>query len=163
MEIFSICPLSFYIPMLLYFCRMKVKCKQTTSQGFDLKEVTDVLSNDFDYNVGGWGIELDSEYLVMGMAVFKDTNCLYYLIDVQGKPFWYPYLLFNVSDNSLPQNWFLKVIHKKEDSDFFLLWGFYELCNEQDYCDKLMDRDEPALMTYFKRKIELEKELSGKD
>ena len=64
------------------------------SKGFDLKEVTTVFSNDFDYGYGGYGLELDKEYFVMGLVIYQKSNCLYYLIDVNGKPDWFPYLLF---------------------------------------------------------------------
>ncbi|PDS25675.1 hypothetical protein [Flavobacterium branchiophilum] len=74
--------------------------------------MTTVFSNDYDYNFGGYGIELNMEYLVMGMAIYQDSSCLYYLVDVNGKTEWFPYLLFDISDNSLPKNWFVKVYEK---------------------------------------------------
>jgi len=138
---------------------MRVICKQTTSSGFDLKEVTTVLSNDFDYNFGGHGIELNKEYIVMGIAMYKDSNCLYYLVDTSGRPNWFPYLLFFVSDNTVPQNWFVRMNGKKKNSDIYLVQGFQELCNDEKFYDQLIDRNDEAMQTYFKRKIELEKSL----
>jgi len=136
---------------------MKVICKQTTSEGFNLKEVTSVLSNEFDYTFGGYGLELNKEYIIMGIVLYKDSNCLYYLIDVNGRPGWFPFLLFDVSDNSLPANWFTKVISKKESTPVYCLIGFEELCKEEDFYHNLIEREETAMRIYFRRKIEIEK------
>jgi hypothetical protein len=137
---------------------MKAICIQTTSEGFDLHEVTTVFSNDFDYNYGGYGIELGKEYTIMGIVLYNDSNCLYYLIDVNGRPDWFPYLLFEISDNSLPRNWFIKLNGKMKSSDINCLWGFEELCNVQDFYHQLIEREETAMRIYFRRKIEIEKE-----
>lgn len=134
---------------------MKVKCKQTTSAGFDLNEVTTVKSTNHDYSAGGYGLELGAEYLVMGMTVYKDSNCIYYLVDVQGRPDWFPYLLFEVFDNTIPYNWFVRVNGKKQNSDIYCLWGFKELCEDEGYYDRLTNREANALRTYFDRKKEI--------
>lgn len=139
---------------------MQVICKQINSCGFDLKEVTTVFSNDFDYSFGGHGLELGKEYIVMGVATYKDSNFLYYLIDVNGKPEWFPYLLFNVSDHTLPNDWFIKVNNKDEDNDVYFILGFNELCNEEGFYDQLLGRNEIAMSTYFKRKIQIEQKLN---
>jgi len=139
---------------------MRAICKQTTSKGFDLQEVTTVLSNEFDYNYGGYGLEVNKEYFILGIAVYQNNNCLYYLVDVNGKPDWFPYLLFDVTDNSFPKNWFIKINGKSDDTDIYSLCGFDELCNDDDFYDQLLEREEQAMQTYFRRKIELEKELA---
>lgn len=77
---------------------MKLICKKTSAKGFDLKEVTTLFTDNHNY-----GLTLAKEYVVMGIVIYKDSNCLHYLIDENGKPDWYPYLLFDISDNSLPQ------------------------------------------------------------
>ncbi len=136
---------------------MKAICKQTTSKGFDLKEVTTVFSHDFDYSFGGYGLEINREYLIMGLVVYKDTNCIYFLIDVNGKPDWFPYLLFEITDNCLPKEWFLKVNGKSSKSDIYSIVGFDELCNNEDFYNQLVERNIDAIQIYFKRKIELEK------
>ncbi|MBL7786521.1 MAG: hypothetical protein JNM36_11495 [Chitinophagales bacterium] len=142
---------------------MKITCKQTTSKGFNLKEVTTVTSNNYDYNFGGYGIELNKEYLVMGIAIYKNSNCLYYLTDVNGEPDWFPYLLFDVADNYIPRNWFILVSGKNDDTGIYLLCGFDELCNDSDFHDQLLEGDEEAMRIYFRRRMELEKELLEKE
>lgn len=140
---------------------MRIKCKQTTSQGFDLTEVTTVFTHDHDYSLNGFGIELGKDYLVMGVAVYKDTNCLYYLIDINGRPDWYPYLLFDIVDSTIPSQWFMKIHHKNEDTDLYTLLGFRELCCVENFYDHLQDRVNAALQIYFNRKIELEKSMQS--
>ncbi len=136
---------------------MKVICKQTTSENFNLNEVTTVLSNSFDYTFGGYGLELGKEYIVMGIVVYNDSNCLYYLIDVNGRPDWFPFLLFDISNNSLPTNWFTKVIGKSQTTNIYWLIGFEELCNDENFYHNLTEREDIAMRIYFKRKIEIEK------
>lgn len=135
---------------------MKVKCKQTTAENLNLNFVTTIVSNDNDFNIGGYGIELNKEYIVMGIIVYSDSNCSYYLIDTNGKPIWYPYLLFEIIDNSLPSNWFLKLYNPKNEFEVSSILGFEELCNDEEFYDKLIERDEEILQIYFRRKMELE-------
>ncbi|MGH2563495.1 MAG: hypothetical protein ACRDE5_03215 [Ginsengibacter sp.] len=138
---------------------MKAICKKTSFQGFDLKKVTTVLSNNFDYSYGGYGLEINKEYIVMVMMIYQDTNCLYFLIDTNGKPDWFPYLLFEISDHSLSKDWFIKLNNEEDENNIYYLCGFDELCKEDGFFYKLLDREEEAMQTYFKGKIEIEKTL----
>jgi hypothetical protein len=134
---------------------MKIICKQTTSEGFDLKEVTTIFSNDYDYNLNGFGLELGKEYPVMGIVIYTDSRCIYYLIDVQGRPDWYPYLLFEVFDNSIPKEWYFKINSKDINSDIYMICSFAELCNDPTFYDQILERDSTAMQIYFRRKIEM--------
>lgn len=136
---------------------MKVKCKQTTAAGFNLKEVTTIFSNDFDYSYGGSGLELNREYIVMGVVTYVMNNTLYYLVDANRKPDWFPYLLFDITDHSVPPDWSIRVNGKTEVSDIFSIIGFDELCNDEGFYDRLTDREEEAMRIYFRCKKELEK------
>lgn len=138
---------------------MKVKCKHTTAEDLDLEFVTTIVAKDYDFSSGGYGVELNEEYIVMGIVVYADSNCAYYLIDTHNKPTWYPYLLFELIDNSLPSNWFLKLYHPNTEFEIVSLLGFEELCNDEEFYDKLIERDKEAERIYFKRKIELKKAL----
>ncbi len=131
---------------------MKAICKKTTSEGFDLKKVTTVFSNSFDYSFGGSGLELGKEYTIMGVALYKDSTCLYFLIDTFGRPNWFPHLLFDVLENSIPLNWHMKLNGNNKDGDIYCLWGFDELCNDETYYDRLIERDEAAMSIFFRRK-----------
>lgn len=126
---------------------MKVICKTKTAHNLDLHEVTTLHANEYDYE-----LIVDKEYIVMGIAIYKESNCPYYLIDENGRPDWFPYPLFTVSDKSLPNNWYITVHNKQSIGDIFLLMGFNELCNDNDFHDLLIERDKDAIKTYFARK-----------
>ena len=133
---------------------MKILCKKNTIKGVDLKEVTTFLVDEYNYE-----LEIGKEYLVMGIMTPKDSNCIYYLTDHNGSPFWYPYLLFDITDNTIPKNWYILILNKNGDGTIFTLIGFDELCNDDDFHDALMERDEQAMLTYFKRRIEMENDV----
>jgi|SRR5690606_8338070 len=130
---------------------MKVVCKYN-----DPDNVPNAISNNFDF-----GLELGKEYLVMGLLTFKQSNDLYYLIDEGGRPSWFPNQIFEVLSNNLPYNWYMKINIDDDYVDYRNLIGFSELCNEQDFFNQLLERDEEAMRIYFRRKIEHEKELGG--
>ena len=55
---------------------MKVKCLYN-----DPSNVGEGIPNDFDY-----GLEINKEYLVMGIMTFKKSDNLYFLIDEDSLP-----------------------------------------------------------------------------
>ena len=135
---------------------MKVICKKDVIRDAELKEVTTSRVDKYDYSAE---IEIGKEYRVMGLMMTRHSNCLYYLIDDDGRPWWYPYMLFDISDNSLPSNWYIMLIDKSIPYiDVYYLSGFYELCNDDDYYDALNERKAGTVDTYFKRKREYEQE-----
>ena len=128
---------------------MKIVCKFN-----DPSNVPSDIPHDFDY-----GLEVNKKYLVMGVLTFKTSNNLYYLIDENGRPSWFPFQIFESLENMLPQNWFIKINIGNDYVDYQNLFGFDELCNNEDYFNQLLERDEEAMRIYFRRKIELEKSL----
>ena len=130
---------------------MKVTCKQNTLKDFDLSEVIGFFNKNAKYHV-----DIGQEYLVMGIMIPKYNNCLYYMVDNGDLPIWNPYFLFDISDNSLPNDWYVKVYNKNDPDRLFYLSGFYELCNDEDFHDLLLDCDKNARAIYFQRKTEFE-------
>src|SRR5690606_8361747 len=95
------------------------------------------------------------EYIIMGIMIMKESNCIYYLVDEYDLPDWIPYVLFDISHNELLPNWFVSILNKKESTgNIFYLSGFSELCNDEDYHDALVEREKWALDIYHKRKYE---------
>lgn len=129
---------------------MKVICIKNTAKDLDLKEVTCVLSHEYRF-----GLIIGREYLVMGIITYKDSRCLYYLIDDDYAPFWYPYLLFEIRNNKLPADWYVQVPGSHTHSQIYSLIGFEELCNQSSFHDALLEREEYALQIYYKRKAEI--------
>ena len=128
---------------------IKVQCKHN-----DPSNIPIGIPDNFDY-----GLELGKIYLVMGILTFKLSNNIYFLIDESGRPSWFPFQLFEILHNTLPTNWFLKINMGDEYVDYRNLVGFEELCNKEGFFNRLLERDEEAMNTYFRRKVELEKSI----
>lgn len=129
---------------------MKVLCKYNNPDN-----VPEGTPSDFDY-----GLELQKEYLVMGIMINGEK--LYYFIDENGKPGFYPKELFDITDNQLSQKWYFKPYSKNDEMYPYIqaIWGYYELVFDETHYEKIVEREEGALRLYFRRKIELEKELA---
>jgi hypothetical protein len=131
---------------------MKVICKENRAINLDFEEniFTFPKSTDFPVIKG-------KEYIVMGMMIGKESNCIYYFIDEYDRPHWLPYVLFDISDNELSPGWCVSILNKKESTgNIFYLSGFSELCNDDDYHDALVEREQWALDIYFKRRYEVQ-------
>ncbi len=126
---------------------MRVVCKYN-----DPSNIPSDIPDNFDF-----GLEINKEYLVMGMLNFKKSNDLYFLVDEDGRPSWFPYQIFEIKNNNLPQSWAVKINISDDYVDYKNLMGFDELCNKEDFFNQLLERDENVMQIYFKRKIELEK------
>lgn len=129
---------------------MKVICKFN-----DPSHLPCSIPANFDY-----GLELNKEYVVMGLLTYKKSENLYFLIDESGRPGWFPFQIFKLTENTLHSNWHLKINVNDQHSDYYNLIGFQELCSQEGYFNKLLERDEVAMQIYFRRKIEYEKELA---
>lgn len=135
---------------------MKIICKETISKNFDLKEVITAKSNNFDY--GNFGLKLNRKYLVFGFLIYKASNCIYYLVDLDGWPYWFPSPLFDVISNDIPKNWFITIYPRSSPHNIYIICGFNELCNNEFFYDRLWEAEENAMAIFYKRKIEMELE-----
>ncbi len=128
---------------------MRVVCLANTAKSLDLTEVTLVRSTETDFPV-----KKEKEYIVMGIIICKDSNCLYYLVDDYDLPDWVPYPLFKIIDNNIFPDWYVKIFDKvTSEGNLFYLSGFKELCNDE-YFIALVEREQWALDIYYKRKRE---------
>lgn len=124
---------------------MKIICKYN-----DPEKVSDNIPDNFDY-----GLELGKEYFVMGILTFKDSDNLYFLTDSNSKPSWFPSQIFEISNNKLSDSFSVRINLEDDNVDYRNLIGFDELCNDNEYFNLLLLRDEEAMRIYFKRKFEL--------
>lgn len=131
---------------------MKIICTNNIAQDLEVQKITTHFINDYRCR-----LTIGREYLVMGMILYKKSSCLFYLIDHNGWPDWYPHMLFDVVDNSLPENWYIKLFNTNENKYLNILVGFDELCNKNKFYDELVEREEEASQIYFNRKEELQK------
>ena len=142
---------------------MKVRCIFNT--GEDLRSYEKKSLNKEELGRFGatayteYGLTIGKEYIVMGIILGEGT--LYYLIDDSGYASVYPYPLFEIVDNKLPQNWFYKALNNIDENYPYqeAIWGYYELCCDKNHFEQLIEREEDAQRIYFRRKIELEKEI----
>jgi len=144
---------------------MKIRCKHNTGKdlrAFESKSLKkDLLGRFGATEHTQYGVVIDKEYIVMGMLLGEGT--LDYLIDDGGYISAYPYPLFEVINNKLPSSWFFKALKNTDENYPYqeAIWGYYELVFENSHYEKLVDVDEEATRIYFRRKIELEKELAN--
>lgn len=111
--------------------------------------------------MGEYGIEIGKEYLVMGLIVFQTYQA--YLVDDNGHVSTYPCQLFEVVDDKVNLNWHFRLTEKEEDIYPFVqaIFGYSELCSDKKaYENLIIEMKEDTLRIYFRRKIELEKELA---
>jgi len=106
-------------------------------------------------------LDIGKEYLVMGIIIFETYQA--YLIDDNGFIAACPCQLFEVVDSKVNSNWHYRLIEKDEDIYPFVqaVLGYYELCfDKKAYENLIVEKDEESQRIYFRRKIELEKELN---
>lgn len=143
---------------------MKILCLKNTGEAlkdYEYKEISKKELGRFGAtSETQFGLTIGKEYLVMGMILGE--NSLHYLIDDTVHISAYPYPLFEVIDHNLPSKWFFKTLNSADRNYPYqeAFWGYQELVFEQDHYKKLVENDEEAIQTYFKRKIELEEELN---
>ena len=97
----------------------------------------------------------------MGLIFFETYQA--YLIDDKGFISACPCQLFEVIDSKVNSNWHFRLIEKDEDIYPFVqaICGYYELCyDKKAYENIIVEKDEESQRIYFRRKIELEKELA---
>jgi hypothetical protein len=109
-------------------------------------------------------LEINQEYLVMGM-ITMDDGVLRYLIDDHGNISACPYQFFNVIDDRISSKWFFRAFKIGDAAYAYLeaILGYYELVHDYTHYEKLVDFEEAAHRTYFRRKIELEKEFADRE
>ncbi len=143
---------------------MKIRCIHNTGEALRIYENKPLNKDELGrFGATGhteFGLTIDKEYIVMGMILGE--GILDYLIDDGGYVSAYPYPLFEVVDNKLPSSWFFKSLKNTDENYPYqeAIWGYYELVFDDNHYEKLVDVDEEAIRTYFRRKIELEKELA---
>ena len=145
---------------------MKIRCVYNTGEAlrsFEDKTLQKAELGKFgatsysEYNE----LDIGKEYLVMGIIIFETYQG--YLIDDNGFISACPCQLFEVIDDKVNSNWHFRLIEKDEDIYPFVqsVLGYYELCfDKRSYENLIVEKDEEAQRIYFRRKIELEKELA---
>lgn len=136
---------------------MKIVCIEKLGANLNLSGFKTTVSNQTIYSVS-----VGEEYLVMGICSYHDDELLYYLVDLGGSARWFPELLFKVTDNQLPRNWFIRTYSRKEHEIMRSIISFKELCYEKKFDQDLIEYETYAFETFYRRKKEIEEEFSDK-
>lgn len=152
--------------MTLNSNRVKIKCLYKS--GLDLRhyENQPLLNEEFGrFGASGnsvYGeITVGNEYLVMGIVIFETYQG--YLID-EGLISVCPCQLFEVIDEKLNANWHVRTIGKDEDIYPYIqmVMGYPEFCSDtRTYENLIIEKEENAQRTYFRRKVEFEQESNA--
>lgn len=145
---------------------MKIRCIYNTGvslRPYEYETITDkeVFGRFGVSEMAEYGIEIGKEYLVMGLITFQTYQA--YLIDDNGFISACPCQLFEVVDNKVNSNWHFRLIEKDEDIYPFVqaILGYPELCSDKKaYENLIVEMEQDTQRIYFRRKIELEKELA---
>ena len=144
---------------------MKVKCICNTGEALRPYEYQSLNKEVFGrFGASGYTVyedlDIGKEYLVMGIIIFETHQA--YLVDDGGMPAAHPCQLFEVIDDKVTSSWHFRLIDKDENMYPFVqaIFGYYELCfDKKAYENLIVEKEENAQQIYFKRKIDLEKEL----
>jgi hypothetical protein len=145
---------------------MKVRCIKNTGEAlrpYEYKSFEKAMLGRFGAtgNSQYGEIEIGREYIVMGLIIFETYQA--YLIDDDGFISACPCQLFEVIDDKVNSNWHFRSTEKDEDIYPFVqaIFGYPELCSDKKaYENLIVEKDEDTQRIYFRRKIELEKELA---
>lgn len=124
---------------------MKVKCLYN-----DPNNLPEKFLSDFNF-----GLQLEKEYIVTG--IMKNGDQISYFIDENGKPNFYPKEIFEVIDAQLSDAWYFREYSMDDVMYNYvqMIFGYYELCFDQNHYEDLVYRDDDALKLYIKRKEEM--------
>jgi len=145
---------------------MKIRCINNTGlslRSYEYEPITnkEVFGRFGVSEMAEYEIEIGKEYLVMGLITFQTYQA--YLIDDNGFISACPCQLFEVVDNKVNSNWHFRLIEKDEDIYPFVqaILGYPELCSDKKAYENLIVKMElETRRIYFRRKMELEKELA---
>lgn len=130
---------------------MKVVCKYNNGNDIDPNLLPLGFNSESETN-----LILEKEYIVLGIMLYEKS--IFYLLDEDLNPFWYPDILFSISESKINSNWHFKMITKQESPYAQAIWGYLELCFLKGHNDRLMERDSNDMQIYFRQKKAAEAE-----
>lgn len=122
---------------------MRLVCKGT--QGSDLP--ADVLERSGNTPWSQFNVTIGREYVAYAMALWT-YGLGVLLVDDTSKPNWKLMELFDVVDGGLPSHWEFCLL--KGCEPVLALWGYPSLIRDPNHHDDLINREWPALETFFR-------------
>lgn len=128
-------------------------------------------SEKFDDNILNYtkkyGFVIGKMYDIMGLCIFRKNKKylegrIHYLIKINNKIDWFPDFLFLETSlfDKLPFNWFIGM---EENEKYSFLMGYYELVNDINHFEGLINNEEKDIKIFFDRYKEIknwEKQLN---
>lgn len=129
---------------------MKVQCKENSA-----KDWLDSLGKLGYSGESQCDIAIGESYTVYGMCL-EGEALLYLLVGVGGRPAWYPAVLFEVRDTTLPSSWHFAFWGRDRSFRVKAVWGYSELINEECHFDALSEGDRQALEIFGERRVSID-------
>jgi len=136
---------------------MKVICQSRSRSEIEIDRCKP-LAQDTAYE-----LEIGRAYLVYAQHLVD--GCLLYLLVVgedlgPSRPDWYPASWFVVADSSIPSLWIFSFA-REDDLYHRTMWGYPEMVMSYDHYEGLIERREEAILTFLKRKADIDLEQSS--
>lgn len=103
-------------------------------------------------------IVVGETHSVYGMCYFKGV-LEYLIVDSKSVPSWYPAVLFQIVDGTLPSCWHFGTSQDQDEVN--AVWGYQELVESAEHFDELSEGKESARVVFRKRQEEADSEFVG--
>jgi hypothetical protein len=102
-------------------------------------------------------LTLGRRYVVYAFTVFKGHTWLYVLDDDDRRhPIWYPAVLFDVRDPTIPDDWVFGYVRPGGGKAEFPIVSFPEWALDRRYYESLVDGDPTAAAVFARRRVSAE-------
>ncbi len=99
--------------------------------------------------------QINKLYEVYGICIWHDT-INYLLIEQEGSlPSWYPAEIFDISDPSLPSEWYFNFYGYDDISGLTAVWGYKDLVESKEHYTGLLERESQDIKTFLQMKKEI--------
>lgn len=138
---------------------MRVKCQSNTGGGLPTgirdKALGLIADAEFPLTVG-------RSYAVYALTVFAGDTW-YYLLDDDDRavPIWYPAVLFEVTDESIPDDWVFGYVRPRSDDGGYPVVSFPEWALDRHFYERLAEGSAEAQEIFARRRASAERRSDG--
>ena len=125
---------------------MKVECIENSADNWadSLSSLGYTAESQFDMAIG-------KVYTVYAICLWGEA--LHYLLEaVAGRPAWYPAVLFEVRNTTMPSSWHFAYWGRDRSNVIKAVWGYEELIGSEGHFDALSEQDQEAIRIFGQRK-----------
>lgn len=126
---------------------MLIQCKNNNAKYLSEKalSVSGTSNTEFPLKIG-------KQYSVYSICLWEGV-LKYLLIGEEDLPSWYPAELFEITEKTLPFEWYCDVTIGMSLEG---IWGYKEMVYDDNHFDDLLERDSDAIKIFLSRKKEME-------